>query len=137
MDVLTKSQRSFNMSMIKSKNTRPEVLLKKFLKDLKIPFKENYKKLNGKPDIYIPALNLAIMINGCFWHGHNKCKYFILPKTNAEFWNTKICINKIRDRRNNRLLKSSNVNVLTIWECELKNGKFLEKLLEILLPYSN
>lgn len=128
MDVLTKKQRSFNMSRIKSENTKPEVLIKKFLRDLKIPFKANCSQLPGKPDIFIPSLSLVIQINGCFWHGHKNCRYFVMPSSNVDFWRKKIESNINRDQKNNRELRRSGFKICTIWECEIKNGKFLDKL---------
>lgn len=99
MDILTKSQRSYNMSQIKGLNTKPEVLNKKLLRDLQFPFKSNYKSLPGKPDIYIPTLKLEIQIYGCFWHGHKSCKYFVKAKSNVLFWTEKIAANLQRDKK--------------------------------------
>jgi DNA mismatch endonuclease (patch repair protein) len=132
MDVLTKSQRSFNMSQIKGSNTKPEILLKKFLRDLKIPYKENYKYLVGTPDIYIPALNVVIQVHGCFWHGHKGCRYFVPPKSNESFWLDKINGNVKRDKKVDLELKKMNLKVCTIWECEIRNGKFLDKIFKYL-----
>lgn len=120
------------MSRIKASNTRPEILLKKFLKDLKIPFKENTDSLPGKPDIYIPALNLVIQIHGCFWHGHKDCRFFVIPKSNTQFWYDKINSNIKRDKKVDLELKKIKLNICTIWECEIKNGKFFNKLFKYL-----
>lgn len=120
------------MSQIKGLNTKPEVLIKKLLRDLKIPFKSNYKLLPGKPDIFIPALNLVIEIHGCFWHGHKKCKYFVIPRTNKDFWIEKITSNVRRDKKNERYLKEMNLRVCVLWECKIKDGSFLDILLNSL-----
>ena len=132
MDVLTKKQRSFNMSRIKSENTKPEVLIQNILKDLKIPFKCNVSTLPGKPDIYIPSFNQVIQINGCFWHGHKNCRFFVTPKSNTDFWEIKINSNINRDRAMIKELKKMGIRVSTIWECEIKNDKFFSKLLNSL-----
>jgi DNA mismatch endonuclease (patch repair protein) len=109
-------------------NTMPEVLLKKFLKDLRIPYKSNSNLLPGKPDIFIPALNLVIQVHGCFWHGHRGCRYFIIPKSNTDFWVNKINGNIKRDQRVGMELKKTGLKVCTVWECEIRNGKFFSKL---------
>ena len=116
------------MSQIKASNTKPEILLKQFLRDLRIPFKANSTSLPGKPDVYIPALNLIIQVHGCFWHGHKGCHYFVVPKSNTEFWLDKIESNVKRDKKIERSLKNKNLKVCTIWECDFKNGKFLDKI---------
>lgn len=137
MDVHSKAQRSFNMSQIKSKNTKPEILLQRFLKDLKVPYLANANDLPGKPDIFIPNLNLVIFVHGCFWHGHNKCKYFVLPKSNTGFWRNKIEGNMKRDRISQAKIKKIGLYVCVVWECDLRNGKFLDKLLESILLSRN
>jgi len=116
------------MSRIKGSNTKSEVLLQKLIRDLKIPFKKNYAKLPGKPDIFIPDLNLVIEVHGCFWHGHKHCRYFIMPKSNTKFWEDKINSNIGRDKRIKSELVKMGFSVCTLWECEFKNGKFLDKL---------
>ena len=132
MDVHTKQQRSFNMSRIKGQNSKPESLIKNLFRDLKIPFKSNYKHLPGKPDIYVPSLSLVIHVNGCFWHGHKNCKFFKRPRSNTQFWINKINGNIERDLRVNKNLKKMELRVCTIWTCEIKNGKFFDKILNYL-----
>lgn len=132
MDVHSKKQRSFNMSQIKATKTYPEELINRLLKGLKVKYKRHSKKLPGKPDFYLPDFNIVIEVRGCFWHGHNRCKYFVMPKSNIEFWKRKIAGNIIRDERNLRLLKNKSINVLVLWECEIKTGIFFEKILEVL-----
>lgn len=117
------------MSRIRDKNTSPEIYLKDILRALKIPFKSNYKLLVGKPDIYIPNLNLVFEVRGCFWHGHEGCKYFVVPKTNTEFWIKKINRNVIRDKVVLHKLKVQGIKSCIIWECEIKDGSFYPKIL--------
>jgi DNA mismatch endonuclease, patch repair protein len=132
MDVHSKKQRSFNMSQIKATKTRPEELINQFLKNLKVKIKRHSKKLPGKPDFYLPDYNIAIEVRGCFWHGHLGCKYFVMPKSNVLFWQKKIEGNVTRDIKNLNLLKKSDIKVLVLWECDIKSGKFLEKILGVL-----
>lgn len=120
------------MSQIKSKNTKPEMLIRSVLSDLKIPHYSNYEKLVGKPDIYIPSLCLAIEIRGCFWHGHQGCRYFVMPKSNTEFWLKKINGNIARDKTVTRQLRIIGIKTFVIWECEVKDGSFFPKILDAL-----
>lgn len=128
MDVHSKKIRSFNMSQIRAKKTKPEVLLSSFLKNLGYKLKSNVKSIDGTPDLYLPELNLIIQIHGCFWHMHNNCRYFKLPKSNVLFWKTKLQSNVDRDLIIKKKLKARGYRQLCIWECDLKNGKFLDKL---------
>lgn len=128
-DVLTPAQRSFCMSQIKSKDTVPELYIKGILKALKVPFKSNYNRLMGRPDIYIKPLNLVVEIRGCFWHGHENCKFFAFPKTNKIYWKNKIKGNISRDKLILSQLKKSGLKICIVWECEIKNGSFLGKIL--------
>jgi DNA mismatch endonuclease (patch repair protein) len=130
MDVLTKEQRHYNMSRIGSKNTKPELIVRKFLWNKGFRYRLQRKDLPGKPDIILPSLRIAIFINGCFWHMHN-CKKFVLPSTNTKFWYDKLLKNKIRDKQNYRKLKKAGWNYIIIWECQLYNNK--EKILGNLL----
>lgn len=132
MDVHTKEQRSFNMSKIKAKNTIPEIVVQKLLKDLRIPFSQNSLHLFGKPDFFLPNQNLIIETHGCFWHGHRKCKYFKLPTSNKEFWNEKIRSNRKRDMKKLKFFKSNQFKFLVIWECQIKNGNYFELILSAL-----
>jgi len=99
-DVHDKVTRSYNMSRIKSKNTKPELLVRKFLFSKGYRFKLHDKNLQGKPDIVLPKYKTVIFVNGCFWHGHNGCKYFVIPKTNTDWWLNKIKRNKQLDIEN-------------------------------------
>jgi DNA mismatch endonuclease (patch repair protein) len=108
------------MSNIKNKDTKPEVLVRKFLFSKGFRFRVNKKELPGKPDIVLPMYKTAIFINGCFWHGHTNCKYSKLPVTNPVFWENKINCNISHDIAVREQLKSLGWNVITIWQCELK-----------------
>lgn len=118
-DVHTPEQRSYNMSRIHSKNTKPEELVRKFLFSQKFRYRKNDAKLPGKPDIVLPKYKAVIFVNGCFWHGHEGCRYFVWPKNNAEFWKEKITGNIQRDKHNHQLLANQGWRVIEIWECQL------------------
>jgi len=128
MDVHDKATRSYNMSQIKGKNTKPELLVRKFLFSQGFRYRINVKSLPGKPDIVLKKYKTAIFINGCFWHGHEGCRYFVWPKTREEFWKEKIQANINRDKKNIRLLEETGWNVIVIWECELKKATVNETL---------
>ncbi|SIT01835.1 T/G mismatch-specific endonuclease [Kaistella chaponensis] len=116
----THEQRRYNMQQIKGKDTKPEISLRKLLFGDGFRYRINDRKLPGKPDIVLKKYNTVIFVNGCFWHGHQNCRYFVVPKTRTEFWTDKIKGNKERDHRNILLLKEAGWNVVTVWECELK-----------------
>lgn len=132
-DVHDIETRSYNMSMIKGKNTKPEIIVRKYLFAKGYRFRVNYSRLPGKPDIVLPKYRLIIFINGCFWHGHENCKYFVIPKTRTKWWLEKIETNKKRDDINERELLSFGWKVKTIWECELKAEKLDNTMKELLM----
>ena len=119
-DTLSQTQRSYNMSRIRGKNTKPEILVRKGLHARGFRFRLHNKKLPGSPDIVLPKYGVAIMVNGCFWHGHKGCRYATKPKTNIEFWETKIARNRHRDEVTDAHLQALGWYVITIWECELR-----------------
>ena len=119
-DVLTPKQRSYNMSQIHGKDTKPEELVRKFLFSQGFRYRKNDARLPGKPDIVLPKYKTVIFVNGCFWHKHEGCKYFVWPKNNAEFWKEKITGNVVRDQENYEKLRNLGWRIITIWECELK-----------------
>ncbi len=123
MDVHDKKTRSYNMSMIKGKNTKPEELVRKYLFSQGFRYRKNVRTLPGSPDIVLPKYKTVIFVNGCFWHGHKGCRYFVWPENNADFWREKITTNIQRDARKIALLEQAGWRVLVIWECELKKGK--------------
>ena len=120
MDVLTSDQRSYNMSLIHGKDTKPEILVRKYLFNRGLRFRKNDKRLPGHPDIVFPKYKTVVFVHGCFWHGHKGCKYFVMPKTNVEFWQNKILANIDRDEAISSLLADLGWTVIVVWECELK-----------------
>lgn len=131
-DVHTKEIRSYNMSRIKGKDTKPEILVRKFLFSQGFRYRLHDKKFPGKPDLVFPKYKKLVFIHGCYWHGHEGCKYFVPPKTRTEWWMNKINENKKRDERNIAELKKIMWQPIIIWECELKPDK-REKTLEKLV----
>ena len=119
-DVHDADTRSYNMSCVKSKNTKPEIWVRKYLFACGFRYRINVKKLPGTPDIVLPKYKTATFVNGCFWHGHKNCRYFVIPKTRTEWWLDKINRNIDRDQANILALKKSGWRVITIWECQLK-----------------
>lgn len=122
-DIKTKESRSYNMSRISGKDTKPEELVRKYLFSKGFRYRKNVRKLPGTPDLVLPKYRAVIFINGCFWHGHEGCKYFVWPKSNAEFWRQKIETNISRDRRKEAQLRDMGWNVMIVWECELRPPK--------------
>lgn len=122
-DVHTKEVRSYNMSRIKGKDTKPEMIVRKSLFSKGFRYKLHNKKLPGKPDLIFPKYLTAVFVNGCFWHKHIGCRYFVIPKTRSEWWINKIDGNVSRDVRNISKLRESGWRVIVIWECELKSEK--------------
>ena len=111
------------MSCIKGKNTKPEEIVRKYLFSQGFRYRKNDKRLPGTPDIVLPKYRTVIFVNGCFWHGHQGCRYFVVPKTNTDFWMNKIDTNRIRDQKKISELEAMGWRVIVIWECELKQGK--------------
>ncbi len=136
-DVHSKEVRSYNMSQVKGKDTKPELLVRRFLFANGLRYRLYDKKLSGKPDIVLPKYKTVIFIHGCFWHGHENCKYSILPKTRTEFWSDKIEGNKKRDKANIEQLKSKGWNVLIVYGCDLKGDKQEQTLKNILNSIQN
>ena len=131
-DKLTSLQRHKCMSSIRGKNTKPEILVRKGLHARGFRFRLNNKKLPGSPDIVLPKYGVAIMVNGCFWHGHKGCRYATKPKTNIEFWEAKIARNRHRDEVTTAHLEALGWTVITIWECELRTNSQLDSRLNTL-----
>lgn len=119
VDKISKEARSRNMSLIQSKNTKPELLVRKYLFNRGLSFRLHDKRLPGKPDLIFPKYKTVVFVNGCFWH-HHSCRYGTTPKTNTDFWLNKFKKNKDRDKQNYKDLTSSGWNVIVVWECELK-----------------
>lgn len=119
-DCLTKEQRHKNMVAIHCKNTKPEMIVRRFLFNRGFRYRLNHPRLPGKPDIVLRKYRTVIFVNGCFWHGHEGCRYFVMPKSNAEFWQAKIVGNQTRDKKVQQQLASMGWHCITIWECQLK-----------------
>lgn len=131
-DVHNKETRSYNMSKIKGKDTKPEMLVRKFLFANGFRYRLHDKKLPGKPDIVLPKYKIVIFVHGCFWHGHEGCKYFVVPKTRTEWWLNKINHNIENDQKAIIALQNEGWKILTIWECDLKNNKKEQTLSELI-----
>ena len=129
-DVHSKETRSYNMSRIRSKDTKPELLVRRFLHKNGFRYRLHVKDLPGKPDIVLPKYKTVIFIHGCFWHGHEGCKYFVVPKTRTEWWLHKIGTNATNDSNAETHLKYAGWKIIKIWECELKKA-----LIETTLAY--
>jgi len=125
-DVHSKEVRSYNMSQIRSKNTQPEILLRKFLHAQGFRFRLHNKKLPGTPDIVLPKLNTVIFVHGCFWHHHKDCRFAKFPVNNSTYWTPKILKNISRDKENKKGLKKSGWKVITVWTCKLKHQHILK-----------
>lgn len=129
-DVLTPEQRSFNMSRIRSRNTRPEMIVRSIVHEMGFRYRLHRGDLPGKPDLVLIRHRKIIDVRGCFFHMH-KCKYGrVVPATNAEFWRAKRLSNVARDRRNLRSLERAGWRVMTVWECETRNVQRLVQQLD-------
>ncbi|MDE6649516.1 MAG: very short patch repair endonuclease [Muribaculaceae bacterium] len=136
-DVLSKEQRRRCMSRIRSKDTKPEILVRRFLFASGFRFRLYRKDLQGKPDIVLPKYKTVIFINGCFWHGHQNCKYATIPKTNREFWLTKISGNIERDKATYSELRRQGWRVIEIWQCQLKPKQKDQTLQNLIMALHN
>ena len=129
-DIITPEQRSYVMSRVRGTDTGIEKQLRSLLHKKGFRFRKNVKSLPGKPDIVLPKYKTIIFVHGCFWHQHQGCGRSRRPASNIEFWNDKLNKNVERDAKNNKLLREAHWNVITVWECELKNIENLsEKLI--------
>ena len=147
-DKMTPEQRHKCMSHIRGKDTKPELWVRKYLYAHGFRYRLHVKRLPGKPDIVIRRLRTVILVNGCFWHGHTepplpspvedgrggvRCKYFVMPRTRVDFWQTKIERNKARDLEDRNALKLLGWNVIVIWECQLNQAEIREQTLQSLV----
>jgi len=123
MDVHDKNTRSYNMSRIKGKDTKPELIVRKYLHSKGLRYRLHNPKLPGKPDIVLKKYSLVIQVQGCFWHKHEGCKYFVVPKTRTEWWINKIDKTASNDYENRKKLKKLGLDTIVVWECELKGDK--------------
>ncbi|AZG87692.1 DNA mismatch endonuclease Vsr [Pseudomonas syringae pv. pisi str. PP1] len=130
MDIVDTATRSKMMGNIKAKNTRPEIIVRKYLHKNGYRFRIHRRDLPGNPDIVLPKLRTCIFVHGCFWHRHKGCRYASTPQSRADFWSEKFEKTMIRDEKARLALQALSWNVLIIWECELRaGGKGLEMLL--------
>lgn len=121
------------MSHVKAKDTKPEMIVRRYIHAAGYRYSLHSSKLPGKPDIVMRRLKTVIFVHGCFWHGHENCKYFRIPSTNTEFWENKINTNIERDTRNIDKLEKAGWKVIVIWECDLKNKEKRQQTLDNLL----
>lgn len=120
MDIVEPAKRSLMMSGIRGKNTKPEMVVRRFLHAQGYRYRLHRKDLPGKPDIVLSKLKVCVFVHGCFWHRHPGCRYAVLPKTRAAFWEAKLNANVDRDQASIRALQKAGWNVFVIWECELR-----------------
>jgi DNA mismatch endonuclease (patch repair protein) len=132
MDIFSKSKRSDIMSKVSDKDTKPEILVRKYLFSKGFRYRKNVNDLSGKPDIVLPKYKTIIFIHGCFWHGHENCEAAKLPTSNIEYWTKKVSSNIKRDSQNIQSLNALGWNIIIVWECELKTKK-REQRLELLV----
>lgn len=132
VDKFSKETRSRVMSRIRSKNTKPELIVRSYLFSKGLRFRKNDKRYPGSPDVVLPKYNTIVFVHGCFWHLHDGCKYAIMPKSNVDYWEKKLYRNKERDNHNQKLLEEMGWNVITVWECQLKKEKKEQTLKRLL-----
>ena len=128
---MTPQQRHVCMSNIRSKNTKPECFLRHSLWHQGFRYRVNDKRLPGRPDIVLPKYRTVVFVHGCFWHGHNDCKYYFVPKTNTEFWVAKVARNQERDQEVWRKLEAKGWYVIIVWECQLKKANLDETVARV------
>ena len=137
MDIWSKEKRSEVMSKIRSKDTKPEILVRKMLFARGYRYRLHVKNLPGKPDIVMPKYKAAIFVHGCFWHLHSGCREGTIPKTRTEYWEKKLLGNRERDKKHRRALRKAGWRVLRLWECEVeKNPDKIIKIIESFLGNS-
>ncbi len=129
-DIKTREERSRNMAAIKGKDTKPEMIVRKYLFSRGLRYRVNNRKLPGSPDIVLRKYKTVVFVDGCFWHGHKSCKYFRLPKSNVDFWRHKIAMNIARDYANNVDLKLAGWRVIRVWECKIRTKARREETLQ-------
>lgn len=127
-DTVSKQKRSEIKSHVTGKETKPEIMVRKYLFARGLRYRKNVKQLPGTPDIVFPKYKTAVFVNGCFWHGHKGCKYSHLPSTNLEYWEKKIADNLERDERKTRKVEKLGYRVLIVWQCQLKPNIKIETL---------
>lgn len=129
-DVMTPEQRSRCMRAVKGKDTKPEMIVRKYLFSRGLRYRVNCRRLPGSPDIVLRKYRTVVFVDGCFWHGHEGCRYYRLPKTNVDFWKHKIAMNFARDFANNVDLRLAGWKVIRVWECGIKTKAKRQETLE-------
>ncbi len=137
VDIISEERRSWNMSRIRGKDTKPEIIVRSMLHGMGYRFRLHRKDLPGKPDIVLPKYNTVIFVHGCFWHRHKGCKYAYTPKSRIDFWNSKFDETVARDKRNRKQLEANGWNVKIIWECETKDTNRLRNIINKFLQEIN
>lgn len=127
-DVLTKAQRSFVMSRIRGKDTKPELLVRRYLFSRGLRYRKHDRRFPGRPDLYFAKWRAVVFVNGCFWHAHKGCPGFRVPKSRKAYWRKKLNGNRRRDKANHAKLAAMGLRVLVVWECELKSAVREERL---------
>lgn len=130
MDRLTREHRSWNMSRIRGRDTRPERAVRSLLHRLGFRFRLHSRELPGRPDVVLPKYRSVVLVHGCFWHRHSRCPFAYTPKSRTEFWVRKFAENVARDRRTAAALRQAGWKVVTVWECELRNPDALSHRLD-------
>lgn len=133
MDIVDAEVRSRMMSNIRGKDTKPEMMVRKFLHARGLRFRIHRRDLPGRPDLVLPQWRAAVLVHGCFWHGHHGCRYFRMPATRPEFWSAKIAANVSRDHSSEAALKELGWRVLVLWECAIRD--YPSEALEVLLSH--
>jgi DNA mismatch endonuclease (patch repair protein) len=129
-DIFSKKKRSQIMSLISGKETKPEIMVRKYLFGQGFRYRKNVASLPGKPDIVLLKYKTVVFVHGCFWHGHKNCNKARLPASNAKFWEAKIQRNIERDAMQIKELRKAHWKVITIWECDLKTKKIFESTMK-------
>ena len=129
-DKFSKEKRSYIMSRIRGKDTKPEILVRKYLFSMGLRYRKNDRRLPGHPDMVFPKYRTVIFVNGCFWHGHEGCSRFRMPGSNIGFWEAKIKRNRERDERVTAELESMGWRVIVVWECEIDRKSYRQENLE-------
>lgn len=137
MDIFTPEKRSEIMSRIRSKDTAPEMTVRRLVHAMGYRYRLHRKDLPGKPDLTFPKLKAVIFVHGCFWHGHEGCRKSVVPKSNISFWEAKIKYNRSRDAQNVQKLVDSGWRILTIWECETRDLETLSTRIRTFLTEIN
>jgi DNA mismatch endonuclease (patch repair protein) len=133
-DRISKQRRSWNMSKIRAKDTKPELAVRSLLHRLGFRFRIHVRRLPGCPDIVLPKLRTVVLVNGCFWHRHKNCKFAYSPKSRQIFWEDKFKANVLRDRQRQRDLRRLGWTVRVVWECQVREVANLDKLVRRMFP---